>query len=739
MKITKKYEAKGIVQGVGFRPFVYSLAIKYNLKGFVQNSSDGVLFELEGESVNIKLFEDEFKSNLPPLAQLDSLHVKEVNFKNYQNFQIIQSRENQNKSTAISPDMSMCDDCLSEFLDKKNRRFGYPLINCTNCGPRYSITYTVPYDRANTSMNKFEMCEECRAEYENPLNRRYHAQPISCPKCGPKIEFVDLKTKTKTLIEPLLKLSQAIKNGKIVALKGMGGFHIICDAINEKTVQLLREKKRRETKPFALLFKNLEEIKKHCFVDEFEEKELLSQARPIVLLYKKDDISLAKNIAPNIDRLGCFLPYTPLHVKLFEYLNSPIIATSANLSGEPIITDSQDLEEKLGNIIDCYVDFDRDIVNFSDDSVLQIVDKKPLYLRVSRGLAPKSFKTNFTCKEKILALGAHQKSTIAIYQDKKITISPYIADLDNIASIEAYQKTIETFKRFYDFEPTLLVCDKHPTYASTLFAKKQNLPLLQVQHHYTHILSAMFEYGLNEDILGISWDGTGYGDDGTIWGGEFFLCTQKEYKRVASLKPFKLLGESSIKHIDKIAFSLLYELKNDLHVKEFLDGFDKEKYKMLEHSFLKNINVFSCSSIGRLFDGVAAIILKKKQVSYDGESGLMLEALYDKEITSSYVYHINNLNQIDINNILLAILVDEPRVAVSKFFNTLKDIVLFFAKKYGKKVVLSGGVFQNKTLLLLIIKEFKKEKIDYFVPSVLSVNDSSISLGQMVYALNMKD
>jgi hydrogenase maturation protein HypF len=735
MKICKIYEIEGIVQGVGFRPFVFMLAKKYLLNGFVYNRSVGVYAEIEGEEELISKFEFELQNHPPPLAHIDKITQKIAPLQNFADFTILKSKTSSSKNTLILPDISLCPDCLRELSDKNNRRFGYPLINCTNCGPRYSIIKTVPYDRINTSMSIFEMCEECRAEYNDPSDRRYHAQPISCPKCGPKITFTSLKSGFKTDVKPLEKLAEAIKSGEITALKGLGGFHIICDASNESTVKLLREKKRRLAKPFAVLMGSLEMAKEYCDITKREQDALLSREKPIVLVKKRN--ALNDIIAPNTDRLGIFLPYTGLLVRICELVNMPLIATSANISAEPIITEAKDIENNLGGIVDAYVDFDREIINFCDDSVMQFAGENSIFLRLSRGYAPKSFKTSYECKEKILALGAHQKNAIALFNDTNIIMSPYIGDLESIKSIEMFERTIDTFRRFYDFSPSLLVCDKHPHYASVMWAKRQNLPIIKVQHHYAHILSVMFEHDIKGEVLGISWDGTGFGDDKTIWGGEFFLCDLKRYKRVYSFKPFKLLGgEGSIKNIDRIAFSILYPAKDNAVAAAFLDNFPKEQKYLLEQAYEKDINAPLCSSVGRLFDAAAAIILKQKSITYDGESGLYLEALYDKSVQERYAIVIDKNGMIEYIHWFLGMLEDEPKIAASKFINTLATLITHIAKKQRKKVALGGGVFQNRTLIEKMVELLEKEHIEFFLAKDVSPNDSSIALGQITYALN---
>lgn len=736
MTIAKTYEIAGIVQGVGFRPFVYSLAKKYNLKGFVYNSSKGVSIHVEGESKDIFLFEKNLKK-IPPLAKIDTLDIKDTNIQDFKSFEIKKSKLLNAKTTFISPDISICEDCLREFHDKTDRRYKYELINCTNCGPRYSIIKTVPYDRINTSMQKFSMCKECEDEYNNPENRRFHAEPISCPKCGPKVYYKDLNSELQSEKDVFKKLSQDIKKGEIVALKGMGGFHIICDATNEKTLNVLREKKRRAVKPFAVMFKNIEEIEKYCILNKKEKEFILSKERPIVIVKKRKKRNLPNIIAPNIDRLGVFLPYTPLHIKLFEYLKTPIVATSANLSGEPIITTFDELKNKLGFMLKSAIDHERDIVNFSDDSVLQIVDNNPVFIRLSRGYMPKTYKTNFSTKEKILSVGTQQKNTISIYQNSHITTSLYNGDLFSVESIKSYEKSIETFKNFYDFKPTFLVCDKHPRYVPTIWAKKQNLPRVEVLHHLAHVMSVMFENNINEEVLGISWDGTGFGNDGTIWGGEFFLCDYKNHKRVLSFKPFKLLGgEKSVKNINRVLFSILHEDINNKYVKKYIkENFSESEFLLLKESYEKDINAYKCSSVGRIFDATCSLALNKKSVSYDGESGLNLEMLYDKKIKSSYDYCIKD-NKIEYFHWFCEMLEEKPKEIASKFINTLVKIIIDAAKTYQKKVVFCGGVFQNKTLLNECIKAFKKEKIEYFMPKEHSVNDSSVSLGGLIYTLH---
>jgi len=729
------YRIEGIVQGVGFRPFVYTIALRYNLTGFVFNSSNGVTIEIEGFKESLEAFELALFKELPPLARID-VYTKEIlTCKDDTTFEIHHSDEASTKSSLVLPDMSICDECLKELHDPTNRRYHYFFTNCTNCGPRYSIIQTVPYDRPYTSMHPFEMCDACQEEYTNPLNRRYHAQPISCSNCGPTLTLRSIEGELLGINEAAIQtLAELINAGHIVAMKGMGGFHLMCDATNDAVVARLRERKRRPSKPFAVMFKNLDAIKDVCTLSPHEEEGITSLLRPIVLV--KCQVSAAKIsplIAPRIDRLGVFLPYTPLHVILFEYLKNPIVATSANRSGEPIISDASFLVEKLSDVVEYYLDYNREIVNSSDDSVLQYLGDQTLIMRASRGMAPQSFRVDSNDERMILAVGAHQKNAIAIYLHHQMIISPYIGDLDNIASLELFERMIENFTRFYDFKPDLIVGDLHPHYASTQWAKKQKIPFMQVQHHYAHILSTMFEHHLSEPVLGIAWDGTGYGDDGTIWGGEFLVCDQKSYERVVSFEPFLLLGgDASIKEIRRILASLLWDVLGDDADAHLLKYFDEKSLQRLKQVYTKKINAPRCSSVGRLFDAVAVLCGMEGNVSYDGESGLLLEALYDPLITEFYEVEID-AKLVRYKPMFAQMLKEsEPRVIASKFLNTLVKILCEVHSRYPYPAVLGGGVFQNRTLMEQILQNVTQ---NLYFPLQLAINDGGICVGQLSKSL----
>jgi len=730
------YRIEGIVQGVGFRPFVYTIAQRYALKGFVLNNSLGVIIEVEGFKESLDAFERTLFKELPPLARIDVWTKESLTCKNEETFEIRHSDESSTKSTLILPDMSICEACLQELHDPNNRRYHYFFTNCTHCGPRYSIIKTVPYDRPYTSMNPFVMCDACRSEYTNPLNRRYHAQPISCSTCGPTLSLRSIKGELLGINEEAIQLLAAlIHSGHSVAMKGMGGFHLICDATNDTAVARLRERKHRPSKPFAVMFKNLDAIKEVCTLSAYEEEGVTSLLRPIVLVKRQAKASkISTLVAPRIDRLGVFLPYTPLHVILFEYLKNPIVATSANRSGEPIISDASVLIEKLGDVVEYYLDYNREIVNSSDDTVLQYLGDKTLIMRSSRGMAPQSFRVDSNDERKILAVGAHQKNAIAIYLNHQIIISPYIGDLDTIASHELFEKMIENFARFYDFTPDLIVSDLHPNYSSTVWAKKHAIPLLQVQHHYAHILSTLFEHHLSAPVLGVAWDGTGYGDDGTIWGGEFLVCDQKGYTRVASFEPFLLLGgDASIKEIRRILASLLWDVLGDAADTHLHAYFDDTSLKLLKQVYTKKINSPRCSSVGRLFDAVAVLCGMEGNVSYDGESGLLLEALYDPLIMECYEVEIDD-TVVHYKPMFLQMLHDrEPHIIATKFLNTLVKILCTISSRYSYPVVLGGGVFQNRTLMEQILQNVTQ---NLYFPLQLAINDGGICVGQVYKALS---
>ncbi|MDD2887108.1 MAG: carbamoyltransferase HypF [Aliarcobacter sp.] len=741
-------QVKGVVQGVGFRPFIYNLALKYNINGWVNNDDKGVNILIYSSLKNCQNFLEELQENPPKLSSITDIKIEEIISKEeYKTFEIKQSQTSNNKSTIISPDVGICDDCIKDINDMSNFRYNYSLTNCTNCGPRYSIIKTVPYDRVNTSMASFELCEDCKNEYENPTNRRYHAQPVACEKCGPNVTLYNKNDEILSVgIKAIEEVAELINEGSIVAIKGIGGFHLICDAKNSKTIEELRIKKNRLNKPFAVMFKDIKDIKNYTNLTLKEEEILTSRNKPIVLVKKREDFKLSQLIAPDINHLGCFIAYTPLHYLLFRYLNNPIVATSANLKGEPIIISKDEILGKLSNIVEFVLDYNRDILNASDDSVIQIVKNDITKIRNARGYAPTALNYENKSNKKILSLGANQKSTITIYFENNLILSPYISELNSLKSMEYFERTINSFKRFYDFEPDVIVCDKHPNYESTKFALKlkeinPNIELIQMQHHYAHILSVMAEYKLDKEVLAFIFDGTGYGDDGNIWGGEVFIASKKEYKRVNHFKYFRLLGgEKAVLEPKRVALSLLFDTfsLDEILTLEIpcVKAFKESEIKMLHTMWQKGLNSPFTSSVGRLFDALASFADILHIQSYEGETGLKIEQNYDKIITQSYSYEIIE-NQIDISPMIKEIVLEKDKKQIcSKFINTLVQIILDISNIHKDlPIVLGGGVFQNRTLLEILIDKFQEQGREFYFNKTIPLNDGGISVGQIYHQI----
>ena len=734
-----KIEIRGVVQGVGFRPFIYNLANSLNLNGYVLNNGYGVLIEVEATEEELELFIQKIRDEKPPLSEIDSINITQSDdINSLTNFTIKETSNTKKLSSKIPSDIGMCEECQNELLDETNRRFEYPFITCTSCGPRFSIIINLPYDRCNTSMDVFEMCAKCKDEYEDPSNRRYHAQPIGCHECGPKLSLLNSSEEKLESVSVIQSVVEYIADGKIVAIKGVGGYHLVCDATNDTAVQLLRDRKNRPSKPFAVMVKDIKSAKDIAIVNSYEEGLLSSTKRPVVLLKKSKDSPLSILLAPNISQVGVFLPYTPLHQMILEKLNRSIVATSANVSGEPLCTSTDEIM-KLSHVWDYCLDNDREIINSCDDSVVFVENEKTFMLRNARGYAPTYFKLAKKTDRNILSLGANQKSSVAITIDDMVILSPYIGDLDGLSSIEHFKSHIDTLKRVYNFTPDVVVCDKHPEYESTKYAKElkaenEDIQLIQVQHHYAHILATMGVNKITSKVLGVSFDGTGYGDDGNLWGGEFLVCDTKFYERVGQFKYFKLIGgEKAIKEPMRVALSFLFELYGEsvFELKNHTtSSFTSYELKTLYIAWKKGLNSPLTSSCGRLFDAVASILGLIHIVSYEGESGLLLESLYNEKITEYYKFSFEN-NEINFSEIFKQILDEKDSViAVSKFFNTIVEIIYSMYKKYDLPLVLSGGVFQNRILLRLIIKKIP----EVILPEDFVSNDSAIAFGQAIVA-----
>ena len=750
------------------RPFIYNLALSLGLKGQVYNDDSGVRISLCGSAADCESFLSRLKKNPPPLARIDEI-ICESSSEIFDDFRILSSQQAQ-KIAPILSDFAICADCEAEFRDPKNRRYHHAFINCTHCGPRFSIISSLPYDRKNTSMAEFKMCASCEREYNDPLNRRFHAQPTCCPNCGPKAFLKDLKGQILAHGESAFSTcAELLEQGKIIAIKGLGGFHLCCDGSNAKAINELRKRKNRPAKPLAIMCENEQMASALADFTNGEKKLLNSQLRPIVLAKKSQVLKpkLSQAIAPNIDKIGVFLAPTSFNLLLFHYFKKPIIATSANLSGEPIITSFNELCAKLNLMADFVLDHNRQILNPSDDSVVFYSESLELaqYIRTSRGLRPSIVPfeipnnispnsrissenskipsensripkyTPSTPHKTILALGSELKNTFGIYHEGNIFLSPYIGDLKNIATKTRFDALLATFKRTYELEFTEIIADLHPHFSHTKDFEKSGQNIKKLAHHKAHIYSVMCENNLplNADIIGFAFDGTGYGEDFKIWGGEVFgVCESKGLKRLYHFDNFAMIGsQNAIKNIYFLAFALLR--KYELSAPSFFGRFNQNQLKRLEIG-LKAASV-QTSSLGRIFDAVASIVLGLDSISYDAQAPMELEALYDSSLDVCYEFSVSG-EIISLKAVLKSILPESlPSVAATGFINGLAALIAKIAKKHEKSVVLGGGCFANKALLERTITLLKAQNTPYYLPKNLPAGDESIALGQLYYAL----
>lgn len=744
---------RGAVQGVGFRPFVYRLATELGLAGWVNNSPQGVFIEVEGPDATVRHFLTRLEVDKPPRASIRSVEPKVLKAAGYIGFEIRRSTQQGAKSALVLPDMATCPDCLREILDPANRRFRYPFTNCTNCGPRFSIIDALPYDRPNTTMRGFDMCPRCLEEYENPRDRRFHAQPNACPDCGPHVEFWDSKGIVRaTHDEALLAATAAIQKGHVVAVKGLGGFHLIVDACDQTAVRRLRRRKRREEKPLALMFPSVEHIRAECDVADPEERLLLSPESPIVLLrrHQAGGSIIAEAVAPKNPFLGAMLPYTPLHHLLMAELGFPVVATSGNLSDEPICTDETEAVERLKGIADCFLVHNRAITRHVDDSVVRVLLGRELVLRRARGYAPMPVPLP-TDARPTLAVGAHLKNAVAIAVGHEAFISQHIGDLETVQASAAFNRVVQDLQHLYDIKPEVVACDAHPDYLSSQAAQEMDARVVTVQHHYAHVLSCMADNGLAAPALGVAWDGTGYGLDGTIWGGEFLTVDAASFTRAAHFRNFPLPGgDAAIKEPRRSAFGLLYEAFGedivhwtDLAAIRSITPSDRETLCSMLRS---GVNVQRTSSVGRLFDAVASLSGVRHEDKYEGQAAIELEfALDGASAGERYEFAFCKPDAggpivVDWAPVLDAVLNDvrngvRPRVISVRFHNALVETVATIAARVGvTNVVLSGGCFQNAYLLEHAVRRLEAEGFHAFWHRNVPPNDGGIALGQVMAA-----
>jgi len=752
MKSRTQIWITGIVQGVGFRPFIYNLAKKYKLKGYVLNDTSGVNIEVEGETSTIDEFIHKVKTEPPSQAVIFEIKSQNMEPFGYEDFTIRKSDDREEKFVPISPEIATCKDCLKELFDPSDQRYRYSFINCTNCGPRFTIVKDIPYDRKFTTMAPFIMCEMCQKEYDDPGDRRFHAQPNACPKCGPKLTLLDDKGRKIDVPDILSEVCRFLKDGKIIAIKGLGGYHLACDAMNKDAVLTLRSRKYREHKPFALMVKDVETAKTLCYVNDEEEKLLNSTIRPILLLKKRPDCPVAESVALCQQYHGIMLPYTPLHHLLMAESGLVLVMTSGNISSEPIVYQDDEAFERLSRIPDYFLVHDREIHIRTDDSVSRVWHGKEVIVRRSRGYCPFPIILPFQFEWQILACGAELKNTFCLTRANYAFMSHHIGELENLETLTSFEQGIEHFKRMFNIEPAYIAYDLHPDYLSTKYALSVNgIPKIGIQHHHAHIASCMCDNGVNEEVIGISFDGTGYGTDEKIWGGEFLVCDYGGFARVAHLEYLPLPGgEKAIKEPWRMAASLLDRVYGDNMYDlslDFVKSLDRNKWAMIRKMIEKGLNSPLTSSSGRLFDAISALVGVRQEVYYEGQAAIELEMAADKNEEGFYSYDLEkfgNGSQVMLEPIIRGVVTDiEEGVSVStiagKFHNTMAKIILTVCLRVRKasgieKVALSGGVFQNTLLLDKTFTLLDKSGFKVYTQHRVPPNDGGIALGQAVIA-----
>jgi hydrogenase maturation protein HypF len=782
---------RGIVQGVGFRPFVYTQASRRDLRGRVRNNTSGVLIEVEGDHGDIEQFVSDLRSKAPPLSTIESVECSHyLTPAEYSDFVILESAhelQGGEQLVPISPDVATCEDCLTELFDPQDRRYRYPFINCTNCGPRFTIIEDIPYDRAQTTMRDFEMCRECRAEYEDPLDRRFHAEPIACPKCGPQLRLSEPPALAGGLRNnsddndkrppayaggsdkrppayaggsdkrPLAFAGGAdnavndarllLLSGKILAIKGVGGFHLACDALNAETVERLRARKYREDKPFAMMAASVAGIREHCVVSAAEEKLLLSERRPIVLLERRPDCGISRAVAPGVNVLGFMLPYSPLHHLLLQDLNQPLVMTSGNVSDEPICFDNADATARLDRIADYFLLHDRRIHMRADDSVARIFDGREMIVRRSRGYAPAPLRTGFKFSQPVLACGAELKNTFCLTRDSHAFVSHHIGDLENLETLRSFTAGIDHFKRLFHIEPGVVAYDLHPEYLSSKYALAldDTLPKIGVQHHHAHIASCMADNEIDGELIGVAMDGLGFGTDGRMWGGEFFVADFVTAERIAHLAYVPMPGGAkAIREPWRMAATYLRQTFGDEFLNldlPFVKGLGQRAWPALHSMVASRTNCPETSSMGRLFDAVSSLLEVRSAVNYEGQAAIELEAIADRECTKAYEFKIDAKGTaIDANAVIRGAVADllngvSAAVVSARFHGAVADLIVTVAvhirsQRRLNRVALSGGVFQNLLLLRQATDKLRARGFQVFTHTRVPANDGGISLGQ---------
>ena len=749
-------QVRGLVQGVGFRPFVFSLAGRFALRGRVFNNGDGVLIDVEGDGRAVERFIAEVESNPPKLSVIESVErFDDLEPANYRDFRIIESDSSGEKFAPVQADVATCDDCLRELFDPRDRRYRYPFINCANCGPRFTIIEDIPYDRSKTTMREFAMCRDCRVEYENPLDRRFHAEPIACPHCGPRL-FLTPSRGRGTALDPvdgedvIYQTSLLLSEGEIIAVKGVGGFHLACDALNAEAVERLRRRKYREDKPFAMMAGSVEVIKQYCAVSEAEEGLLLSERRPIVLLERRLGAVIPPAVAPGVTTLGFMLPYAPLSHLLLQNFDRPLVMTSGNLSDEPICYEDQDAIDRLSRIADYLLLHNRRIHIRSDDSLARAQDGREMILRRSRGYAPAPIKTAFEFSKEILACGAELKNTFCFARGRDAFLSHHIGDLENLDTFQSFQKGIDHFKRLFGLRPEVIAHDLHPDYISTKYALAldDELTKVGVQHHHAHIASCMVDNRIEGEVIGVAMDGLGFGEDGRFWGGEFFIADFAHAERVAHLDYVPMPGGTrAIREPWRMAAIYLHRAFGDdfLDLKlPFVKRLDKRAWSALRKMAEGGVNSPETSSMGRLFDAVASLVGLRTMINYEGQAAVELEAIADRSLTQGYEFELTSAGVIKAERVILRAAEDlladvSPQAVAARFHLGVAGLIVSIALRLRverrlNRVVLSGGVFQNMYLLAEVCRSLESNGFDVFTHRRTPANDGGVSLGQAAVA-----
>src|SRR5579884_1763712 len=768
---------QGIVQGVGFRPFVYGQALRYGLVGFVLNDSQGVTIEIEGTSEALDSFQRALREEPPPLARIDSVVTELLPLCHESVFTIAHSHAGAERQALISPDTATCNDCLRELFVPQDRRHRYPFINCTNCGPRFTIVQDVPYDRDKTTMRVFPMCPACQSEYADPLNRRFHAQPNACPVCGPQVTLFDWERGRDKLgpgadvinrvptDDPITIAARYLAEGTILAVKGLGGYHLACDALNVEAVQRMRQRKHREAKPFALMVPDLETVRRLCQVNDAEIALLSSHRRPIVLLSMRPDCPIAQGVAPNYNTLGIMLPYTPLHSLLLHAFAATIkpgrpavlVMTSGNLSDEPIAYRDDDARTRLSSIAEGMLTHNRDIHMRCDDSVMRVCAGGEQFFRRSRGYAPEPVPLSFDLPVPLLACGGHLKNTFCLGKGRQAFVSHHIGDLENLETLTSFREGIEHFQRLFDIYPAAIACDLHPEYLATKYALESDIPRkIGVQHHHAHIASVLAEHGLSSPVIGVAADGTGYGTDGAIWGCEIMTATLSGFERLAHLAYIPLPGgEQAIHQPWRVTAACLAQAYGDAFLEldiPFVQQLDRAKWRTLAQMIARNLNCPPTSSLGRLFDAVAALLGIRQEVQYEGQAAIELEMLAAQaqtEAEESYPFELIKAEAgkpalLDVRPLVRAIVGDirqhVPTARIARRFHASIAEMLAATCLHARtgsglnEVALSGGVFQNRLLLEQLTERLTKMAFRVYTNRRVPPNDGGLSLGQLAVA-----